>query len=127
MRIVSSIVVIAAAGCMDESTVDMFTEEEFEQIRTLGPLGQVPADPTNRYADNAAVAAFGQRLFYEKGYSQALTIADPALGNAGDKAGFLGASCHDPVNYYSDTRSKPNATSLGVSWTLRNTPPLANA
>lgn len=128
MRILSSIVVIAtAAGCMSENMVDVFSEEEFEMIKTLGPLGSVPADPTNRYADDAAVATFGQRLFNEKGYSHALTIADPALGNVGDKGKISCTSCHDPANYYTDTRSKPNATSLGVTWTQRNTPTLVNA
>jgi cytochrome c peroxidase len=128
MRILSSIVVIAtAAGCMGENMVDVFTEEEFEQIKKLGPLGDVPPDPTNRYADDRAVATFGQRLFNEKGYSHALTIADPALGNVGDKGKISCTSCHDPGNYYTDTRSKPNATSLGVTWTQRNTPTLVNS
>lgn len=128
MRTLSSIVVIAtAAGCMSEDMVDVFSEEEFAQIKKLGPLGQVPADPTNRYADDPTVAAFGQRLFFEKGYSHALTIADPALGNIGDKGKISCASCHDTSNYYTDTRSKPNATSLGVTWTQRNAPTLVNA
>jgi cytochrome c peroxidase len=128
MRILSTIAVfVISAGCMGESTVDVFTEEEFEQIKTLGPLPDVPPDPTNRYADDPAVAAFGQRLFFEKGYAHALTIADPALGNIGDKGKISCTSCHDPANFYTDTRSRPNATSLGVTWTARNTPTLVNA
>jgi cytochrome c peroxidase len=114
-------------GCLPgKDMVDVFTEEEFEQIRQLGPLGELPASPTNRYADNPAVAAFGQRLFFEKSYAHALTIADSGLGNVGDKGKVNCASCHDPTGYYSDTRSRPNATSLGVSWTARNSPTLVN-
>jgi cytochrome c peroxidase len=128
MRIMCSIAVfVISAGCMGDGMVDVFTEEEFEQIKTLGPLPDIPPDPTNRYADDPAAAAFGQRLFFEKGYSNKLTIADPALGNIGDRGKISCASCHDPANYYTDTRSRPNATSLGVTWTARNTPTLVNA
>ena len=66
MRKLSTIVVIAtAAGCMSENMVDVFSEEEFEQIKKLGPLGQVPSDPTIRFADDALVETFGLRLFFE--------------------------------------------------------------
>ena len=87
MRANSSSVVFAAvalAGCMSDKIVDAFTDEEFAVIQTLGPLGDVPADSTNRYANDEAAAVFGQRLFFEKSYSHALTIADPALGAVGD-------------------------------------------
>jgi cytochrome c peroxidase len=125
---VSSLVVVAVtlSGCMSDKMVDVFTEEEFEQIRELGPLPEVPADPTNRYADDEAAAVFGQRLFFEKSYASALSIADPALGAVGERGKIACASCHDPANYYTDTRSRPNSTSLGVTWTLRNTPTLVN-
>src|SRR5262249_10897205 len=110
--------------------VDVFTEEEFDQIRKLGPLGDVPPDSTNRYADDQAAAVFGQRLFFEKSYSNKLTIADPALGvptiTGNDTGQIACASCHDVTNYYTDTRSHPNGTSLGVTWTTRNAPTLVN-
>ncbi|HEU4729249.1 MAG TPA: cytochrome c peroxidase [Kofleriaceae bacterium] len=121
------VLVTAAIGCVPgKDMVDEFTAEEFDQIRELGPLPDVPPDPTNRYADDPAAAAFGQRLFFEKSYSHALTIADPVLGAVGDKGKIACASCHDPNNYYVDTRSRPNATSLGVTWTTRNAPSLVN-
>lgn len=112
---------------MGENMIDVFTEEEFDEIQKLGPLGTVPPDPTNRYADDPAAAAFGQRLFFEKSYAHALTIADPSLGAVGDKGKVACASCHDPSNYFTDTRSRPNAVSLGVTWTTRNAPTLVNA
>ena len=124
----SSVVVsaVALAGCMSDKMVDEFTDEEFDVIRTLGPLGDVPADTTNRYANDEASAVFGQRLFFEKSYSHELAIADPALGAVGDKGKVACASCHDTTNYYTDTRSHPNSTSLGVNWTARNAPSLVN-
>jgi cytochrome c peroxidase len=124
----SSLIVVAVAipACMDDKMVDVFSEEEFAVIQQFGPLGDPPADPTNRYADNASVAAFGQRLFFEKSYAGALTIADPVLGAVGDKGKIACASCHDVNNYYTDTRSHPNSTSLGVTWTTRNAPTLVN-
>jgi cytochrome c peroxidase len=120
------VAVVILCGCMSDKMVDVFTEEEFEQIQQFGPLPEVPPDSTNRYADDPACAVFGQRLFFEKSYSNALSIADPALGAVGDKGKISCASCHDVANYYSDTRSRPNSTSLGVTWTLRNTPTLVN-
>jgi cytochrome c peroxidase len=107
--------------------VDVFTEEEFEHIQQFGPLGDVPADPSNRYADDPAAAAFGQRLFFETSHAHALTIADPTLGAVGETSKVSCASCHDPTGYYTDTRSDPGATSLGVAWTARNALTLVNA
>jgi cytochrome c peroxidase len=117
---------VALAGCMGDKMVDVFTQEEFDQIKQFGPLGAVPPDSTNRYADDEAAALFGQRLFFEKSYSNKLTIADPVLGAVGDKGKIACASCHDVTNYYTDTRSHPNSTSLGVTWTTRNAPTLVN-
>lgn len=117
---------VALAGCMTDKMVDVFTEEEFDQIKQFGPLGELPQISTNRYANDEAAATFGQRLFFEKSYSHALTIADPALGVVGDKGKLACASCHDVTNYYTDTRSHPNSTSLGVTWTTRNAPTLVN-
>lgn len=117
---------LVLTGCMSDKMVDVFTEEEFAQIKQFGPLGDVPPNPTNRYADNEAAAVFGQRLFFEKNYANKLTIADPALGVVGDPNKIACASCHDVNNYYTDTRSHPNSTSLGVTWTKRNAPSLVN-
>ena len=125
---VSSIVLAALGlvGCMHDKMVDVFTEEEFALIKQFGPLGALPDNPTNKYADNDAAALFGQRLFFEKSYSHELTIADPALGSVGQSGRIACASCHDVANFYTDTRSHPNSTSLGVTWTTRNAPTLVN-
>ena len=47
---------LTLAGCMSDKMVDVFTEEEFDQIKKFGPLGEVPPNSTNRYVDDAACA-----------------------------------------------------------------------
>jgi len=74
-----------AGGAGGASMTDGFTQAEWEQLSQFGPLGAVPPDPTNQYADNAAAAAFGQRLFFEKGYAGKIIV-----GNDGTNGG-LGA------------------------------------
>ncbi len=124
------------AGCSNDASpsdgsVDVFSAAEFTKVKTFGPLGAPPADSTNKYADSAAAAAFGQRLFYEKAYAGALTVGNDgtngALGAVGDKGKVACASCHDGSNWYIDTRSKPGNVSLGVKYTARNAPSLVNA
>ena len=56
----------------------------------------VPSSPTNAVADNAAAAALGKRLFFDKHLSIDATIAC--------------ASCHDPAHGFSD----PKPFSVGV-------------
>ncbi len=119
---------LALAGCLPGSgDTDAFTDEEFALIATLGPLPAPPPSPTNKYADDPRAAAFGQRLFFEKGFAKALTVAGSGLGNVGDTGKVACVSCHDPAAYYSDSRSRPAMTSVGVSWTQRNTPTLVNS
>ncbi len=125
-RVSFTLVPILLVGCMPGGDDDYFTEEEMETIRTFGPIPDPPPSPTNKYADNPAVAAFGQRLFFEKGYAKALTVAGSGLGNVGETGKVSCASCHDPKQFYSDSRSRPGNTSLGVRWTERNSPPLVN-
>jgi len=123
------LVSLSLAGCMQEPLVDdTFTESEFALVKTFGPLPEkAPPNPTNKYADDPAAAAFGQQLFFEKSYSGKLTIADPTLGAVGDTGKINCITCHDPKAYFSDARSRPNATSLGINWTGRNSPTLVNA
>lgn len=122
-------VAASLGGCITESLVDeYFTETEFKLIKTLGPLPEkAPPNPTNRYADDPAAAAFGQQLFFEKSYSGKLTIADSTLGAVGDTGKINCITCHAVGAYYSDSRSRPNSTSLGIAWTGRNSPTLVNS
>lgn len=127
-RTLAIVLAISLTNCLPGSgDTDVFTNEEFDTIQTLGPLPSLPHNPTNKYADDPRAATFGQRLFFEKGYAKALTVAGSGLGNVGDVGKVACASCHDPLVYYSDSRSKPAMTSLGVAWTSRNSPTLVNA
>ncbi|NVB79463.1 MAG: hypothetical protein HOV81_13795 [Kofleriaceae bacterium] len=127
-RLWNALIALPLVGCLPGSAdTDGFTEEEMDLIETLGPLGDLPHNPTNKYADNDAAAVFGQRLFFEKGFAKALTVAGSGLGNVGDTGKVACVSCHDPAAYFSDARSKPAMTSLGVAWTSRNSPTLVNA
>ena len=118
---------LVLAGCGDDGNglVDgVFTPAEWEDLQTFGPVGDPPPDTTNRYADNDAVAAFGQRLFHEKRYAGPLTVAGD-LGNVGETGKVACATCHDPTAYFTDTRTE-NVTSLGAARTRRNAPSLVN-
>ena len=126
--------VCQGVGCTEDlgsaAADEDFTPAEWQKIRTLGPLGLPPPDPTNRYADNDQAAALGQRIFFEKSYSGALTVGSDgvngSLGSVGDKGKVACVSCHQPEAWFIDLRSNPNATSLGASWTPRNAPSLVN-
>jgi cytochrome c peroxidase len=63
-------------GCADEYSQLLaesevyggFTQSEWDTIVGLSSLPALPADPTNAFADDAAAARLGQRLFFDKGY-----------------------------------------------------------
>ena len=105
--------------------------------RFMLPAGP-PDDPSNAFADNPAAITLGRKLYFETRYSGALlapynatdangNAANGALGPAGQR-GMVGcASCHDPATGGADNRSRPNETSLGASYTLRNAPTVINA
>jgi len=119
-----------AIGCAQEGP---FTDEEMVQLRLLMLPAGPPADTSNAYADNPAAARLGKHLYFDGGYSGALgaynTAKDVngALGPAG-VAGLVSCkACHDPATGGADSRSKPNATSLGASYTGRNAPTVINA
>jgi len=121
-------------GCSEDGPAFIdgrFTAAEWDKISRFTPLEPPPASPTNRYADDAAAAAFGQRLWFEKRYAGAITVAgtpeNGGLGAAGETGKISCADCHDPRHWFIDTRSIPNDLSLGSSRTKRNSPSLVNA
>lgn len=75
----------------------------------LGSLPDVPADPTNRVADDLGAAKLGQRLFF-----------DARLSANGEVAC---ATCHQPNRYFTD--GLPRGEALGTS--RRNTLSLVGA
>jgi cytochrome c peroxidase len=88
---------------------DHWTAKERETLRSLSlaSLGPLPADPSNRFADDARAAALGERLFSDTRLS----------GN--DKVSC--ATCHLPQRDFQD--GTPLAH--GVGTTARRTMPVA--
>jgi cytochrome c peroxidase len=76
----------ADAAMIDGPSADAdpnaLTPDELAAIAKLSPLPAVPADPTNAYADNAAAAALGQMLFFDKSYSGALAVGTDSDASA---------------------------------------------
>ncbi|MRG93108.1 cytochrome-c peroxidase [Polyangium spumosum] len=119
---------VAAAGCGDEAAelVDgRFTPEEWAAIQELSPLPPLEADTTNAFADDPKAAALGQRLFYEKGYSGPIKVAND-LGQVGEAGKVSCESCHIKTDWFVDTRSSPANTSIAIDWFFRNAPTLVN-
>jgi cytochrome c peroxidase len=88
-----------------------------------------PPDATNRFADDPAAAAFGQKLFYDASFSGPLLDTDndgsaATLGTAGETGRVACAGCHIPESGFSDTRSFQLQISLGTGWGRRRAPSL---
>lgn len=128
---VLSVAIAGAVGCGggDELVDGVFTPAEVVKLETLGPLPALPPDTTNRFADDPRAAAFGQRLFFEAGYSGPIATGDDGqnggLGAVGERGKVSCRSCH-LQQWMVDTRSRPNGTSLGIDWLPRNAPSLIN-
>jgi cytochrome c peroxidase len=107
-----------------------FSQPEWALIEGLGPLGAVPTDSTNAYADDPAAAALGQKFFFEKDFSGALADLGTGivndLGNAGETGKVACVSCHF-TSTMSDHRSDPANVSLGANFHTRNAPAMVNS
>jgi cytochrome c peroxidase len=93
------------------------------------PLPLPPFDPTNRFADNPAAAALGQRLFYDSSFSGPLLDSDndgspQSLGRVEQSGRVACAGCHIAATGFSDTRSFQRQISLGAGWGRRRAPSL---
>ena len=101
---------ICAAGPPRPQADDgpVFSEKHARRVARLSPLGPVPPDPTNRFADDPAAAHLGQYLFFDEGLS----------GNGEVSC----ATCHVPEQGFTD--GKPLAEAIGKG--TRHTPTLLN-
>ncbi|AWC23574.1 Cytochrome c551 peroxidase precursor [Aminobacter sp. MSH1] len=109
-RLLTSIIAAAAlaaamAGCSDAD----FTDAEKRTIASmaLSALAPLPADPTNRFADDPGAAALGATLFFDTGMSRDGNVAC--------------GTCHKIDRQFQDDLPR----GIGVAQTNRRTMPLA--
>jgi cytochrome c peroxidase len=114
-----------------DAATPMLTPRERAALEALSPatLPPPPRDVTNAFADNAAAAQFGQKLFYDPSFSGPLLDTDndgsaSALGVAGQTGAVACAGCHIASGGFSDTRSFQLEISLGAGWGRRRAPSL---
>jgi cytochrome c peroxidase len=87
----------------------LFTPEELAAIYRHSPLGPLPADPTDRVADDPRAAALGQFLFFDSRLS------------ANGKVSC--ATCHQASQAFTDGKT----VASGVGPGIRNSPTVLNA
>jgi cytochrome c peroxidase len=110
-----------------------FTVEERAALRALRYDDRPPPpDASNRMADDPAARRFGQRLFFDPGFSGPLIEGDNdgrggTLGLRGEAGKVSCAGCHLPESGFVDTRSRGQQISLAAMWTRRRTPTLLEA
>jgi cytochrome c peroxidase len=134
-----ALIALLVLGCGSESDDEAraadgapsFTQAELDALGTLSPttLPAPPEDASNRFADDPAAQAFGQRLFFETGFSGKLLDGDNdgtdnALGNRGETGKVSCAGCHLPDAGFLDDRTLGKQISLGAGWGLRRAPSL---
>ena len=116
--------------CSDAAGAEGLLPHEWMAAQRLSPLPPLPADPTNKVADNPAAATLGQMLFFDKRYSGPLAVGDDGhnggLGMVMQAGKINCASCHMGPGL-ADPRSKPGTVSLGADWLGRNSLSLVNA
>ncbi|MDP3502014.1 MAG: cytochrome c peroxidase [Myxococcales bacterium] len=140
------VAVAALAGCTEWVAPRPGLTEQDQALLSSMVLRGMPVDPRNEYLDDAAVAEFGQQLFFDRGLSRVvLPDAGPMDGGLTDggidplDAGYVltdtgyplatqGVACvhcHVPAAGFSDDRTARNV-SLGLRWTARNSPTVLN-
>lgn len=125
---VSLVIVGLVAACTDETS---FTEEERTILSSYKLPEKVPANLSNKYADDSGAAKLGKKFFFDPRFSGALGPANDgttngSLGPAGATGKVSCYSCHQIEIGGADRRSRPQATSLGVNYGLRNAPTVIN-
>ena len=121
--------VATVPACTDETT---FTSEERDTLAVYHLPAMPPADPSNRYSDDVLAAALGKQFFFDTRFSGSLNPpndgeSNGSLGVSGTTGRVACYSCHQPETGGTDHRSRPLATSLGASYTGRNSPTVINA
>jgi cytochrome c peroxidase len=119
------------AGAAGGDAAPTLTEAERSSLATLSPetLPPPPPDVSNRFADQSAAAAFGQKLFFDPGFSGKLLDGDDdgspnTLGVKGDTGKVACAGCHAPDAGFLDNRTLGEQVSLAAGWGRRRAPSL---
>jgi cytochrome c peroxidase len=107
------------------------TTADLTALATLSPakLPAPPSDVSNRFADNPLAALFGQKLFFEAGFSGKLLDGDDdgspnTLGTRGQTGKVACAGCHVPSAGFLDNRTLGEEISLAAGWGRRRAPSL---
>ncbi|MCB9674396.1 MAG: hypothetical protein H6737_04720 [Alphaproteobacteria bacterium] len=108
MSAVVTVLLAACTGGPAGPPPGVWTDGEKAALERMR-LAPLPADPTNRWADDPGAAAFGQALFF-----------DPALSASG---AFACANCHIPDKGFADDRLRSQAAGTP----RRHTPPIPGA
>ena len=111
-KIIIALVLLAVtAGAVIAASHVGWSDEELATMHdmSIDELGKVPADPTNRYADNPAAAKLGKQIFFDTRFSANGKVAC--------------ATCHMPDHDFQDDRPR----GLGVGVTGRRTPPIVDS
>jgi hypothetical protein len=105
---VPNLTVTDARATVGPASGGWLPEDIARHVRRNPPLGALPADPTNRWADSADAAALGHRLFFDERLSASGTVSC--------------ATCHDPAQGFSDGRplAKGEGTGTRHSMTVLN-------
>jgi cytochrome c peroxidase len=138
-RILLAIALIPACG---RAADDLFcngpgcewSDGEWAQLAALAKLPPLPPDLTNRWADDAAAAALGHRLFYDTSFSGLSRQADSLRRTTTAVRAPLCqpikvscASCHELGRGGVDVSSIPGNVSVGAGMTDVNALPVVNA
>jgi cytochrome c peroxidase len=104
-----AIPVITCSAWIGAGPTDKWSPEQKKTLASLSlaSLGSLPADPSNRVADDPAAQAFGKQLFFDTRLSANGKVAC--------------ATCHMPQRDFVDTTSLAH----GVGTTARRTMPIA--
>ena len=105
LLLIAATALLAVAGCQRQELSD--AEKKTIASLSLSALPPLPADPSNRFADDAAAAAFGATLFFEQRLSRDGTISC--------------ATCHLIDRQFQDDKPR----SVGLAETNRRSMPLA--
>jgi cytochrome c peroxidase len=114
LRIGAALLSLVCGVCPRAATAShddrlLYTPAELAAIYRHSPLGMLPADPTDAYADSAEAVQLGQFLFFDRRLS--------ANGQVSC------ATCHEPVRAFTDGRNLAHGIAVGT----RNTPSVIDA